>query len=122
MILGKVGSKAKDVYESKISLASRIVKVERSVEDIETKMDNMLEMFIEDRARLQNMFRIMAPAFGQGPPYQPGPPSSSGGNSGGGGGGSGGGTIPLTGSCIFLILGWSIWRNRIESNLSCCCC
>ena len=91
MILGKVGSKAKDVYESKISLASRIVKVERSVEDIETKMDNMLEMFIEDRARLQNMFRIMAPAFGQGPPYQPGPPSSSGGNSGGGGGGSGGG-------------------------------
>ncbi|KAI2798146.1 Potassium voltage-gated channel sub KQT member 4 [Blomia tropicalis] len=90
MILGKVGSKAKDVYESKISLASRIVKVERSVEDIETKMDNMLEMFIEDRARLQNMFRIMAPAFGQGPPYQPGPPSSSGGNSGGGGGSGGG--------------------------------
>ena len=31
MILGKVGSKAKDVYESKLSLASRIVKVERSV-------------------------------------------------------------------------------------------
>ena len=31
MILGKVGSKAKDVYESKQSLASRIVKVERTV-------------------------------------------------------------------------------------------
>lgn len=31
MILGKVGSKSKDVYESKLSLASRIVKVERSV-------------------------------------------------------------------------------------------
>lgn len=30
-ILGKQGSKAKDVYESKISLASRIVKVERQV-------------------------------------------------------------------------------------------
>jgi hypothetical protein len=29
--LGKVGSKAKDVYESKLSLASRIVKVERAV-------------------------------------------------------------------------------------------
>lgn len=32
-ILGKVGSKAKDVYESKISLASRIVKVERAVSE-----------------------------------------------------------------------------------------
>ena len=31
-ILGKQGSKAKDVYESKISLASRIVKVERQVQ------------------------------------------------------------------------------------------
>lgn len=30
-ILGKQGSKAKDVYESKICLASRIVKVERQV-------------------------------------------------------------------------------------------
>lgn len=30
-ILGKQGSKAKDVYASKISLASRIVKVERQV-------------------------------------------------------------------------------------------
>lgn len=31
MILGKAGSKKADVYESKISLASRIVKVERQV-------------------------------------------------------------------------------------------
>lgn len=30
-ILGKQGSKAKEVYASKISLASRVVKVERSV-------------------------------------------------------------------------------------------
>ncbi|OTF69344.1 hypothetical protein BLA29_003680, partial [Euroglyphus maynei] len=43
LILGKVGSKAKDVYESKVSLASRIVKVERTVEDIETKLENLLE-------------------------------------------------------------------------------
>ena len=33
-ILGKQGSKAKDVYESKLSLASRIVKVERQVSKI----------------------------------------------------------------------------------------
>ncbi|KAM7307402.1 hypothetical protein ISCGN_011038 [Ixodes scapularis] len=51
-ILGKVGSKAKDVYESKISLASRIVKVERAVEDIESKLDQLMEMYMEDRARL----------------------------------------------------------------------
>ncbi|KAH9521421.1 Potassium voltage-gated channel sub KQT member 4 [Dermatophagoides farinae] len=49
LILGKVGSKAKDVYESKVSLASRIVKVERTVEDIETKLENLLEMYLEDR-------------------------------------------------------------------------
>lgn len=30
-ILGKQGSKAKDVYASKISLASRVVKIERQV-------------------------------------------------------------------------------------------
>ena len=34
-ILGKQGSKAKDVYASKISLASRVVKVERSVSNIQ---------------------------------------------------------------------------------------
>ncbi|XP_076307772.1 potassium voltage-gated channel subfamily KQT member 1-like isoform X2 [Tachypleus tridentatus] len=49
LILGKVGSKAKDVYDSKISLSSRIVKVERSVEDVEMKLDQLIEMFLEDR-------------------------------------------------------------------------
>ncbi|KAK2143379.1 hypothetical protein LSH36_847g00032 [Paralvinella palmiformis] len=49
LILGKAGSKKVDVYESKISLASRIVKVERTVEDIETKLDVMLDMYKEDR-------------------------------------------------------------------------
>lgn len=37
-ILGKQGSKSKDVYASKISLASRIVKVERQVIYIAMKM------------------------------------------------------------------------------------
>ncbi|XP_022243796.1 potassium voltage-gated channel subfamily KQT member 5-like [Limulus polyphemus] len=49
LILGKAGSKAKDVYDSKISLSSRIVKVERSVEDVEMKLDQLIEMFLEDR-------------------------------------------------------------------------
>ncbi|XP_076361293.1 potassium voltage-gated channel subfamily KQT member 1-like isoform X3 [Tachypleus tridentatus] len=49
LILGKAGSTAKDVYQSKISLASRIVKVERSVEDIENKLDQLMEMYLEDR-------------------------------------------------------------------------
>ncbi|KAL3890632.1 hypothetical protein ACJMK2_002913, partial [Sinanodonta woodiana] len=48
-ILGKVGSKAKDVYESRISLASRIVKVERQVEDIESKLDLLIDLYKEDR-------------------------------------------------------------------------
>ncbi|CAG2112946.1 unnamed protein product, partial [Medioppia subpectinata] len=55
VILGKVGSKAKDVYESKLSLASRIVKVERAVEDIESKIDQLMEMYLEDRARMTAM-------------------------------------------------------------------
>ena len=78
VILGKVGSKAKDVYESKQSLASRIVKVERTVnqnkrkdtgypklinllsillqvEDIENKVDSLLEMYLEDRNRMNTL-------------------------------------------------------------------
>ncbi|XP_048249838.1 potassium voltage-gated channel subfamily KQT member 1-like [Haliotis rufescens] len=48
-ILGKVGSKNKDVYDSKQSLASRVVKVERSTEDIEAKLDLLVDMYKEDR-------------------------------------------------------------------------
>ncbi|XP_050666242.1 potassium voltage-gated channel subfamily KQT member 1 isoform X2 [Leptidea sinapis] len=48
-ILGKQGSKSKDVYASKISLASRVVKIERQVDDIESKLDHLLEMYEEDR-------------------------------------------------------------------------
>ncbi|XP_041362075.1 potassium voltage-gated channel subfamily KQT member 1-like [Gigantopelta aegis] len=51
-ILGKAGSKNKDVYESKQSLASRIVKVERSVEDIECKLDTLVDMYQDDRRLL----------------------------------------------------------------------
>eukprot|EP00105_Crassostrea_gigas_P023381 XP_011443188.1 PREDICTED: uncharacterized protein LOC105339362 [Crassostrea gigas] len=52
VILGKVGSKRKDVYDSKQSLASRIVKVERSVEDIESKLDLLIDLYKEDRKPL----------------------------------------------------------------------
>ncbi|XP_043066982.2 potassium voltage-gated channel subfamily KQT member 1 isoform X6 [Drosophila bipectinata] len=50
-ILGKQGSKAKDVYASKISLASRGVKVERQVADIEEKLDVLIKAYMEDRDR-----------------------------------------------------------------------
>uniref|UniRef100_U5EU00 Putative kcnq potassium channel isoform i n=1 Tax=Corethrella appendiculata TaxID=1370023 RepID=U5EU00_9DIPT len=48
-ILGKQGSKSKDVYASKISLASRVVKIERQVDDIETKVDTFIELYMQDR-------------------------------------------------------------------------
>ncbi|XP_075679037.1 uncharacterized protein LOC113799183 isoform X5 [Dermatophagoides pteronyssinus] len=73
-ILGKVGSKAKDVYESKVSLASRIVKVERTVEDIETKLENLLEMYMEDRKLRKNQQQQQQQM--QPPPSPPQPPSS----------------------------------------------
>ncbi|XP_075750758.1 uncharacterized protein LOC142817591 [Rhipicephalus microplus] len=71
-ILGKVGSKAKDVYESKISLASRIVKVERAVEDIESKLDQLMEMYMEDRARLFAAPAVHPPGLSM--RHQPPPP------------------------------------------------
>ena len=39
-ILGKSGSKDKDVYESKVSLSSRIVKVERQVSEYDNERVN----------------------------------------------------------------------------------
>ncbi|XP_043275109.1 potassium voltage-gated channel subfamily KQT member 1-like isoform X1 [Venturia canescens] len=51
-ILGKQGSKARDVYASKVSLASRVVKVERQVGDIETKLDQLIQLYMEDRKRV----------------------------------------------------------------------
>ncbi|XP_035228132.1 potassium voltage-gated channel subfamily KQT member 5-like isoform X2 [Stegodyphus dumicola] len=55
-ILGKPGSKAKDVYESKVSLACRIVKVERAVEEIENKLDQLFEMYLEDRGNFPHNY------------------------------------------------------------------
>lgn len=52
-ILGKQGSKAKDVYASKISLASRIVKVERQVNY--TVKKNIYIRFINDKYILRLM-------------------------------------------------------------------
>ncbi|XP_034948582.1 potassium voltage-gated channel subfamily KQT member 5 isoform X1 [Chelonus insularis] len=54
-ILGRQGSKARDVYVSKISLASRVVKVERQVDDIETKLDQLIELYAEDRKRFLSL-------------------------------------------------------------------
>ena len=51
LILGRQGSKSKDVYESKTSLASRIVNVERVVDSIEEKLQLFMEMYQEDRKR-----------------------------------------------------------------------
>ncbi len=49
-ILGKQGSKGKDTYDSKHSLASRIVNVERQVGDIETTVQRILELCLERQA------------------------------------------------------------------------
>ncbi|KAF4529390.1 hypothetical protein B566_EDAN003481 [Ephemera danica] len=77
-ILGKQGSKAKDVYASKISLASRVVKVERQVDDIESKLDTLIELYMEDRKRLLTLplpveLPALPPSSGGGGP----PPSAS---------------------------------------------
>jgi len=53
IILGKPGSKAKDFYDSKVSLASKIVNVERQVDSIEEKFQTFLEMYMEDRKKLR---------------------------------------------------------------------
>ncbi|XP_059158214.1 potassium voltage-gated channel subfamily KQT member 5-like [Physella acuta] len=69
-ILGRQGSKSKDVYESKLSLASRIVKVERQVDDIETKLDLLVDMYKEDRKLL---LQHIQHTYGENPP-PPNPP------------------------------------------------
>ncbi|XP_016838504.1 potassium voltage-gated channel subfamily KQT member 1 isoform X7 [Nasonia vitripennis] len=104
-ILGKQGSKARDVYASKISLASRIVKVERQVDDIEMKLDQLIELYMEDRKRL-----LALPTPEPGPAY-----GSGGGNGAGAAAGVGAGTsgvapdTPLSaglgapGSCGFVL-------------------
>jgi len=52
LILGRQGSKSKDVYDSKTSLASRIVNVERQVDSIDEKLQLFIEMYQEDRKKI----------------------------------------------------------------------
>ena len=51
-ILGAQGSKGKDVYDSKTSLASKIVNIERQVDSIDEKLQSFIEMYQRDRDRL----------------------------------------------------------------------
>lgn len=55
LILGQPGSKSKHVYDSKTSLASRIVNVERMVDSIEEKLQIFIELYQEDRKRFQRL-------------------------------------------------------------------
>ncbi|XP_059615841.1 potassium voltage-gated channel subfamily KQT member 1-like isoform X8 [Phlebotomus argentipes] len=90
-ILGKQGSKAKDVYASKISLASRVVKVERQVDDIETKLDTLIDLYMQDRKRFLSLPIISDSLHSTNsnlPPLPPNPP--------GGGGASGGAATAAT--------------------------
>ncbi|XP_055689731.1 potassium voltage-gated channel subfamily KQT member 1 isoform X12 [Lutzomyia longipalpis] len=88
-ILGKQGSKAKDVYASKISLASRVVKVERQVDDIETKLDTLIDLYMQDRKRFLSLPIISDSQHSNNlPPLPPNPP--------GGGGASAGATTVAT--------------------------
>ena len=60
MLLCVQGTKGKDVYESKSSLASRIVNTERQVDCIEEKLQLFIDMYEEDRKRL-NAFTYAVP-------------------------------------------------------------
>ena len=53
-ILGGQGSKARDVYDSKTSLASKIVNIERQVDSIDEKLQLFIEMYQKDRKRLSD--------------------------------------------------------------------
>ena len=69
MILGKQGINKKDAYESKTTLASRIVNTERQVDMIEEKLQIFINMYEEDRKRLQ----ALTYAVPQPPPCTPCP-------------------------------------------------
>ncbi|XP_055708557.1 potassium voltage-gated channel subfamily KQT member 4 isoform X6 [Phlebotomus papatasi] len=84
-ILGKQGSKAKDVYASKISLASRVVKVERQVDDIETKLDTLIDLYMQDRKRFLSLPIISDSQHSNNsnlPPLPPNPPGGGGASAG----------------------------------------
>lgn len=49
------------MYASKISLASRVVKVERQVDDIERKLDTLIDLYMQDRKHLSHSLPIMQP-------------------------------------------------------------
>lgn len=51
-ILGKQGINKKDAYDSKTTLAARIVNTERQVDNIEEKLQIFINMYEEDRKRL----------------------------------------------------------------------
>ena len=52
IILGKQGINKKDAYDSKTTLAARIVNTERQVDMIEEKLQLFINMYEEDRKRL----------------------------------------------------------------------
>ncbi|GAV01465.1 hypothetical protein RvY_12174 [Ramazzottius varieornatus] len=48
-LLGKQNSKSVDSYDSKVCLALRVVKIERQVDDIEGKIDTVLDLLMQQR-------------------------------------------------------------------------
>ena len=68
-ILGKQGINKKDAYDSKTTLATRIVNTERQVESIEEKLQFFINMYEEDRKKLN----AMAYAVPHPPPSTPCP-------------------------------------------------
>ncbi|XP_055920822.1 potassium voltage-gated channel subfamily KQT member 4 isoform X16 [Eupeodes corollae] len=89
-ILGKQGSKAKDVYASKISLASRVVKVERQVADIEEKLDILIKAYMQDRERFLALPLVSQVQHSNSSNQKPPGGGGGGGGDGGGGPGTGG--------------------------------
>ena len=52
-ILGKqvpsTPKSSKGAYDSKVSLAQRVVRIERQVDDIESKLDKLLDIYVDER-------------------------------------------------------------------------